>query len=839
MGRVRFRLVRRARHAAPGRTLRRRAADRAASNGRRNGSASRRSLNRNPGAKRFVNDGLTGHNSQHARREIAPARIDHDTTPPLHAYMNPAPDDAKVDRLWHELHTQVRSKVQDEHQADDVVQESWLRTIETRLPRIDRLPAWLRVVARHLIIEGSRSRHRQLERERAVARPDVSPPVDAGVHPGESLVLRLVAELPEPYQRVVRLRYLEDQTVAEIARREGRTESTVRSQLKRALDRLRVRLQVQPTRKGHGQKRTSAFAWWLRRSSKPAASPAMAWVAACVVVALVGGLAWMAIADGAQAGGAGALDSVARAADETVAPGTVLSGGIEPPLHGERLVAHASMPFGIGDARTETLGLRGRVVLRPDGSRIHGARVRGAASIDDHTGIELGVSDDQGRFEVAPHELPLWIWAEHDGVSATARVRVDDAFRASSRELLLRSAHAGRVNGEVVDEANRTVAGAHIVAGESWDVEPVRAAQLLYEAAPPSQFVRADAAGRFAVPLPYNGWLRVSADGFDPRSVNVDAQPEFVRIVLARLDEASASAASGPSSLSEPHATARWSGSFAAPTPGIDLRRKRADAETWTAIAVDADGRFESGPLAAGEHELVVSGADGHGAWLVQRARLRDGEHIETHGVELPALGSVLIRVRTPPNADVQGPAHVVLRGIATATAMHHHDFGNAVRIDRVAKTVEFARIWPGSYEIVLRGAGLREAVVPFEVHAGEQHEIDVEMESGYTVFVRVNAARALTDGEELEAFFDTPRGNVPVAQLNAMHPASLEPLTTFRAGAPRDARRLIVRTSGGRGGGDLYGELDLAPLAQRQGSRVTISLDEASRARAPRPLAK
>ncbi|MFN0241974.1 MAG: sigma-70 family RNA polymerase sigma factor [Planctomycetota bacterium] len=739
--------------------------------------------------------------------------------------MNPAPDDSKVERLWHELHSQVRSKVQDEHQADDVVQESWLRTIETRLPRIDKLPAWLRVVARHLIIEGSRSRRRRLERERAVARPDVSPPVDAGVHPGENVVLRLVAELPEPYQRVVRLRYLEDCTVAEIARREGRAEATVRSQLKRGLDRLRVRLQVQPTRNGRGRKRTSAFAWWSRRSSKPAASPASAWIAACVLGALVGGLTWIAIADDARVDGTSALDSVARAADETLAPGIVLSDDIERPLHGERLVAPVSMPFGIGAARAEAASLRGRVVLRPDGSRIRGARVRGAASIDDHTGIELGVTDDEGRFDVAPHELPLWLWAEHDGYSATARVQVDAVFRASGRELLLRSAHAGRVEGDVVDEANRTIAGAHIVAGEAWDVEPVRAAQLLYEAVPPPQFVRSDAAGRFAVPIPANGWLRVSAEGFAPRSVNVDAGSEIVRIVLARLDEASARTAGGSSSLSLPHATARWSGSFAASTPQIDLRRKRAGAETWTSIAIDADGRFASGPLAAGEHELVVSSADSHGAWLVQRARLRDGEHFESHGIELPALGAVLVRVRTPPNADVQGPANVVLRGIATATTVHHNDLGNAVRIDRAAKTVELARIWPGSYEIVLRGAGLREAVVPLEVRAGVQNEIDVEMESGFTVFVRVNAARALTDGEQLEAFFDTPRGNVPVARLNATHPASLEPLTTFNAGAPHDARRLVVRTSGGQASADMYAVLDLAPLAQRQGSRITLSL--------------
>lgn len=176
----------------------------------------------------------------------------------MHPNDHPSPGDsfpdASVEALWRSLRRHVAKRVRAADQADDVVQDAWLRLLSRPPEKHDRVCAWLRVVAERLVLEHARRRRSRLERERLVARSEAQA-IDGPPSGEESAVLRWLAELREPYREVVRLRYLEDLATADIAVRLGRSEATVRSQIKRGLDLLRRQLGVEP-RSGAGRTRS-------------------------------------------------------------------------------------------------------------------------------------------------------------------------------------------------------------------------------------------------------------------------------------------------------------------------------------------------------------------------------------------------------------------------------------------------------------------------------------------------------------------------------------------------------------------------------------------------------
>jgi RNA polymerase sigma-70 factor (ECF subfamily) len=138
--------------------------------------------------------------------------------------------------------------VRDESDADDLVQETWLVASE-RAPTDGRpLKPWLSRVALNLVRMKSRASKRRLAREAAV-----EPETDEAPAP-EDLVDRVRAQrivadevlrLAEPYRSTILLHYFEGLSSADIARRAGIPEGTVRRRLKVALDELRGRIRAQ------------------------------------------------------------------------------------------------------------------------------------------------------------------------------------------------------------------------------------------------------------------------------------------------------------------------------------------------------------------------------------------------------------------------------------------------------------------------------------------------------------------------------------------------------------------------------------------------------------------
>jgi RNA polymerase sigma-70 factor (ECF subfamily) len=119
--------------------------------------------------------------------------------------------------------------------ADDVVQETWLtavRRIRHFDPRQAGFGAWLRGIAANVL----RNQLRRRKAQKRLLPLDVDVAVRQSTEQRENAerIARAFAELPERYEEVLRAKYLNQQSVAEIAAIWGETPKAIESLLTRA-----------------------------------------------------------------------------------------------------------------------------------------------------------------------------------------------------------------------------------------------------------------------------------------------------------------------------------------------------------------------------------------------------------------------------------------------------------------------------------------------------------------------------------------------------------------------------------------------------------------------------
>ncbi|MFI6097047.1 SigE family RNA polymerase sigma factor [Lentzea sp. NPDC051213] len=132
----------------------------------------------------------------------------------------------------------------DKHLAQDIVQNVLLRA-QGKWGRIGEMDVPYLYVKRMVTNDYLSWRHRRAAREIAVERselakhvPSTADPADA--HAEREAMRARIAVLPRKQRAALVLRFYEDCSDAEIAQVLGCTESTVRSQLSRALQTLRA-----------------------------------------------------------------------------------------------------------------------------------------------------------------------------------------------------------------------------------------------------------------------------------------------------------------------------------------------------------------------------------------------------------------------------------------------------------------------------------------------------------------------------------------------------------------------------------------------------------------------
>ncbi|WP_345771829.1 RNA polymerase sigma factor [Geodermatophilus sabuli] len=136
--------------------------------------------------------------------------------------------------------------------AEDVTQQTFISAWTGRAgyrPEQGPLPAWLVGVCRHKIADTWARRDRQRRTAEAAVAQAQSAPATAGPLVDSAVADRvlLLGELDllgQPQRGIIELAFFEDLTHAQIAARTGLPLGTVKSHIRRTLERLRTRLEV-------------------------------------------------------------------------------------------------------------------------------------------------------------------------------------------------------------------------------------------------------------------------------------------------------------------------------------------------------------------------------------------------------------------------------------------------------------------------------------------------------------------------------------------------------------------------------------------------------------------
>ncbi|MFG6444288.1 RNA polymerase sigma factor [Microbacterium sp. P06] len=158
---------------------------------------------------------------------------------------------AQVYRRWSPVvYTLALRSLGDRADAEDVTQKTFVSAWSSREsydPGRARLSTWIITIAKRRIADTheARRRIRALQEElQRVTRPDelvAAAPVDLG----EALLVAQEIDRLEPDARsVMRLAFFDDLTHHEIARRLDMPLGTVKSHIRRSLERMRTRLEV-------------------------------------------------------------------------------------------------------------------------------------------------------------------------------------------------------------------------------------------------------------------------------------------------------------------------------------------------------------------------------------------------------------------------------------------------------------------------------------------------------------------------------------------------------------------------------------------------------------------
>ncbi|MBK6939588.1 MAG: sigma-70 family RNA polymerase sigma factor [Planctomycetes bacterium] len=150
------------------------------------------------------------------------------------------------------LRALARRLVRDAHLAEDVAQDAWTASMRGA-PQRASLGAWLAGVTRKLSLKALRSNERRLRRELGSATPETPPSTDALVarEAARRAVADAVLALPDATRTVIVWRFFDGLSPGAIARRLGEPVETVRTRIKRGLDRLRQSLDSKHGGNGH------------------------------------------------------------------------------------------------------------------------------------------------------------------------------------------------------------------------------------------------------------------------------------------------------------------------------------------------------------------------------------------------------------------------------------------------------------------------------------------------------------------------------------------------------------------------------------------------------------
>jgi RNA polymerase sigma-70 factor (ECF subfamily) len=417
----------------------------------------------------------------------------------------------------------ARALVRDATNAEDVEQETWLRALRSP-PAFDAgIRAWLKRVVRSVASDATRRDVRREAREVSAAGPEAQPSAEqiAGRLEIERKLVAAVEALDERYRRVVFLRFFEELPPRAIAKRLECPVATVRTQVARALEQLKRKLD-----EAHGGSRGDWLAAMAPLALAPTSvAPFTTWAAAAVVVVALSIPAWRTWAAARRAAPAsGPASALAAAATPSKGPAATSAA----PDGSATVVAEAAAAGSVS----------GTVV---DGQRAPLADAE--VELHDYYGdaMRLAVrTNGAGEFHFA--RVPFsyfWLSARSPGTVAAQRQIDVDANTPDVTDLRLTLWRSRAIHGSVVEAGGAAVRGARVAASfddlhRCW----------------PGTSTTSDADGRFTladVPLhpillsvfaAGNVPLRARAVAADESEVRLTLSPDAPATLHVRLDAA-------------------------------------------------------------------------------------------------------------------------------------------------------------------------------------------------------------------------------------------------------------------------------------------------------------
>ena len=159
---------------------------------------------------------------------------------------------ALVHRLGPQLHRFFAVQFASRRDADDLLQETWLRIHEVRhtyRPGQPVLP-WLYAIARHIRVDHYRKARRTESREESLdENPEIPQPAGAEAARTPDLEA-ILANLPESQREVIAMLKVAGMSLDEVARATSSSVGSVKQKAHRAYERLRERLREMGMRSG-------------------------------------------------------------------------------------------------------------------------------------------------------------------------------------------------------------------------------------------------------------------------------------------------------------------------------------------------------------------------------------------------------------------------------------------------------------------------------------------------------------------------------------------------------------------------------------------------------------
>lgn len=404
--------------------------------------------------------------------------------------------------------------VAEPHAAADAAQEALVAALEH--PPLEGVPLrrWLAGVLRNVVRQGRRRDGRRRVREVSRELPDDPEGTDELAVRLElhQRLIRCVRELEEPYRSTVALRYLEDLTPAEIARRQGVPTKTVYTRLERALAQLRARLDRE-----HGGSRS---AWALvfvpgLHDSAAAIPPALLpttlapltamttlkWTAAAAATLLLGFVGVQALR---------ISPDTPRAHDVAAAPANELDSVTAPHVEERKSSPEARVAVAAPDepkeatlpsAEVAVASLLAGFVLRLDGQPVEGAVVRYGLPFGAQGGPAnanaVATSDARGAFALPAPTSAVSVVAEAPGLATVLPPTVLPMPRTEPVRVWV--GPAVTVAGEVVDPDGRPLEGVALDIRLPAEVQQ-RLNPGVFGAGVPAWRAKSDGNGRFSFP---------------------------------------------------------------------------------------------------------------------------------------------------------------------------------------------------------------------------------------------------------------------------------------------------------------------------------------------------